>query len=108
MLDLAIRGTLILMFAFAAAGLMRRASAAARHLLWASTLAGLLVLPAAVRLGPAVQVPVPMLAAPAAPVAAPVLAPASAPVFPPTEAGPTSALAPRARVRSRTHTHRSE
>jgi beta-lactamase regulating signal transducer with metallopeptidase domain len=62
MLDLVIRGTLILVFAFAAAGVMRRASAAARHLLWASALAGLLVLPAVVRLGPAVQVPVPVLA----------------------------------------------
>jgi beta-lactamase regulating signal transducer with metallopeptidase domain len=62
MLDLVIRGTLILVFAFAAAGVMRRASAAARHLLWASALAGLLVLPAVVRLGPVVQVPVPVLA----------------------------------------------
>jgi beta-lactamase regulating signal transducer with metallopeptidase domain len=62
MLDLAMRGTLILVFAFAAAGVMRRASAAARHLLWASALAGLLVLPAVVRLGPAVHVPVPVLA----------------------------------------------
>jgi hypothetical protein len=74
MLDLAIRGTLILVFAFAAAGVMRRASAAARHLLWASALTGLLVLPAVVRLGPAVQVPVPVLASTAA------LAPDAAPV----------------------------
>jgi len=86
MLDLAIRGTLILVFAFAAAGLMRRTSAAARHLLWASTLAGLLVLPAAVRLGPSVQVPVPMLTASAAS-AAPALAPVA-------DLGPTSEFAP--------------
>jgi beta-lactamase regulating signal transducer with metallopeptidase domain len=92
MLDLAIRGTLILVFAFAAAGVMRRASAAARHLLWASTLAGLLVLPAVVRFSPAVQVTVPMLA-PATPALAPVAYVAASP--PP---------AARARVHSRTRT----
>jgi hypothetical protein len=87
MLDLAIRGTLILVFAFAAAGVMRRASAAARHLLWASALTGLLVLPAVVRLGPAVQVPVPVpvlasttaLAPDAAPVVIAEAAPAAEP-----------------------------
>ena len=97
MLDLAIRGTLILVVAFVAAGLMRRASAAARHLLWASALAGLLVLPAVVRLGPAVQVPVPMLATTSAPALAPV-----------AESGPTFELAPTApgpRVRVHSHTH---
>jgi beta-lactamase regulating signal transducer with metallopeptidase domain len=101
MLDLAIRGTLILVFAFAAAGLMRRASAAARHLLWASTLAGLLVLPAMVRLGPALPVPVPILASVGSP--APALAPVAQPA---PEATPV--VAPDAfvvRSRARLHVH---
>src|SRR5579862_8960326 len=68
MLDLAIRGTLLLVLAFVGAILLRRASAAARHLLWASALAGLLVLPAITRLGPAVSVTVPAgIVAPVAP-----------------------------------------
>jgi len=98
MLDLAIRGTLILVFAFAAAGVMRRASAAARHLLWASALAGLLVLPAVVRLGPAVQVPVPMLASATA------LAPALAPVFAP-DPEPAALAEPAPVAGTRAHTH---
>ena len=97
MLDLAIRGTLILVFAFAAAGVMRRASAAARHLLWASALTGLLVLPAVVRLGPAVHVPVPMLASAAT--SAPDPEPAAL-------AEPMPAATPEVWVVStRTHTH---
>ncbi|HTA73933.1 MAG TPA: M56 family metallopeptidase [Gemmatimonadaceae bacterium] len=96
MLDLVIRGTLILVFAFAAAGVMRRASAAARHLLWASALAGLLVLPAVVRLGPAVHVPVPMLVSAATPAPDP---------EPAALAEPTPAAEPEFTVvRTRTHT----
>jgi beta-lactamase regulating signal transducer with metallopeptidase domain len=102
MLDLALRGTLILVFAFAAAGVMRRASAAARHLLWASALAGLLVLPAVVRLGPAVQVPVPMLTS------ATTVAPALAPVFAPDPEPAITVVRTRTHTRVRTHAHRSE
>jgi beta-lactamase regulating signal transducer with metallopeptidase domain len=96
MLDLVIRGTLILVFAFAAAGVMRRASAAARHLLWASALAGLLVLPAVVRLGPAVDVPVPVLASTTT------IAPEAEPA---ALAEPAPAAEPEVTVvRTRTHT----
>jgi bla regulator protein BlaR1 len=107
MLDLAIRGTLILVFAFAAAGVMRRASAAARHLLWASALTGLLVLPAVVRLGPAVQVPVPVLASTAAlaPDAAPVVIAEAAPAAEPEVTVVRTRT--HTRVRSREHVHRS-
>jgi len=108
MLDLAIRGTLILVFAFAAAGVMRKASAAARHLLWASALAGLLVLPAVIRLGPALRVPVPMLAAEPAPSVVVVRdgSESEIPVAEPEIAGPEVAVVrTRAHVRSHARMH---
>jgi beta-lactamase regulating signal transducer with metallopeptidase domain len=77
MLDLALRATVLLLIAFAAASVLRRASAAARHLVWASTLVGLLVLPAAVWLGPSLRVTVPGLVS-AAPASVPALVAASA------------------------------
>jgi HEAT repeat protein/beta-lactamase regulating signal transducer with metallopeptidase domain len=46
LLDAAIKGTIYLAFLFALAGLLRRASASLRHLLWSVGLIGLLVLPA--------------------------------------------------------------
>jgi beta-lactamase regulating signal transducer with metallopeptidase domain len=45
--DAAVRGTLVLLAALAATGLMRRSSASARHLVWLAALAALLLLPAA-------------------------------------------------------------
>jgi beta-lactamase regulating signal transducer with metallopeptidase domain len=104
MLDLMIRGTLLLVLAFAGAIVLRRASAAARHLLWASSLAGLLVLPAVTRLGPAVPVTVPAgFVAPAAPVlaAAPVRADLVEPAL--TEE-PVTVV--RAHTRTHVRTHR--
>src|SRR5581483_5836805 len=103
MLDLAIRGTLILVIAFAAAGLMRRASAAARHLLWASTLAGLLLLPGMVRLGPSLQVQVPMLAPTAAPAPTPDPTPAPAPTVAPVVAPDVEVYVATPQVHVRAH-----
>ena len=45
--DAAVRGTLVLLAALAATGLMRRSSASARHLVWLAALAALLLLPLA-------------------------------------------------------------
>jgi hypothetical protein len=46
------RGTIVLLAAFAANGVMRRAPAAWRHFLWTAVLAGLLVLPEMVQVMP--------------------------------------------------------
>src|ERR1039458_3896337 len=46
------RGTIILLAAFAANGVMRKAPAAWRHFLWTAALSGLLILPAMVQLMP--------------------------------------------------------
>jgi len=46
LLDLAVKGTAVLLAAFVVTLMMRRASAAARHAVWTLTLAGLLLLPA--------------------------------------------------------------
>ena len=46
------RGTIILLAAFAANGLMRKAPAAWRHFLWTAALAGLVILPAMVQVMP--------------------------------------------------------
>ncbi|MGA3017466.1 MAG: TonB family protein [Bryobacteraceae bacterium] len=46
------RGTIILLAAFAANGVMRKAPAAWRHFLWTAVMAGLLVLPAMVQVMP--------------------------------------------------------
>jgi len=45
LLDAALRGTLLLLLALGATRLMRRASAAARHLVWSAALGGVLLLP---------------------------------------------------------------
>ena len=73
--DAAVRGTLVLLAALAATGLMRRSSASARHLVWLAALAALLLLPLARSFVPEWRV----LPLPTAPVSsAPALA--SAPV----------------------------
>jgi beta-lactamase regulating signal transducer with metallopeptidase domain len=59
MLVTILRATLLLSLAGLAALVLRRSSAAARHLVWASTLAGLLSLPLFVLLVPALPVTVP-------------------------------------------------
>jgi len=65
--DAAVKGTLILLAALAATRLMRRRSAAARHLVWMVALASMLALPLATRLLPAWRVvPVPAPLRPAA------------------------------------------
>ncbi len=51
-MDLAVRGTVVLAAAFAAAWLLRSASAAVRHFVWTVAFAAVLLLPAAMRLGP--------------------------------------------------------
>jgi TonB family protein len=51
-MDLAVRGTAILATAFAAAWMLRSASAAIRHFLWTAAFAAVLLLPAAMRVGP--------------------------------------------------------
>jgi bla regulator protein blaR1 len=62
-LDVCVRATILLGLAGVAAVVLQRASAAARHLLWASTLSGLLVLPALYLLVPALPVAVPAVSA---------------------------------------------
>ncbi len=45
LLDLAVRATVVLLLAWIAASLLRRASAATRHLVWSAAIAGVLALP---------------------------------------------------------------
>ena len=45
LLDCLVKATVLLGLAFLAAGMLRHASAAVRHLVWTLSLAGLLVLP---------------------------------------------------------------
>lgn len=52
MLDLAVRATVLLGAAFLVVAVLRRASAAARHLVWATALGGLVILPAVPRIIP--------------------------------------------------------
>jgi beta-lactamase regulating signal transducer with metallopeptidase domain len=59
MLDVCVRGTLLLGLGFAGLGVLRRSSAAARHLLLASTLVGLLALPVLSLVVPSLTVTVP-------------------------------------------------
>ncbi|MBM3985755.1 MAG: hypothetical protein FJ296_08740, partial [Planctomycetes bacterium] len=63
LIDLAVKGSLLLALAGAGALLLRRASSAARHLHWQLVLAGLAALPLAAALTPRVEVPVGPLAA---------------------------------------------
>ena len=51
-MDLAVRGTAILAAAFGAAWMLRSASAAIRHFVWTAAFAAVLLLPAAMRVGP--------------------------------------------------------
>ena len=53
------KGTIVLAAAFAAAAVTRRQSASFRHFLWVAAFAGLLVLPAAIRMAPAWNVRMP-------------------------------------------------
>jgi beta-lactamase regulating signal transducer with metallopeptidase domain len=50
------RGTVLLFFAWLATIVLRRSAAAVRHLVWASALAGMLLLPAFARVVPAIHV----------------------------------------------------
>jgi TonB family protein len=65
-MDLALRGTVVLAMAFAAAWMLRSASAAVRHFVWTVAFAAVLLLPAAMRVGPRFAVAsTPAAAAPA-------------------------------------------
>ncbi len=86
LLAVALKGTLLFLIAFVAAGVLRRASAATRHAVFAAALAAALVLPALFAVLPGWQVPVlpGRAAASAVPIPpAPPVAP-QAPVAPPT------------------------
>ncbi|HEX8317214.1 M56 family metallopeptidase [Longimicrobium sp.] len=74
--DAAVRGTLVLLAALAATGLMRRSSASARHLVWLAALAALLLLPLARSFVPEWRV-LPLPTAPIASAPAVASAPAS-------------------------------
>jgi len=75
-LDSAVKGALILVLAGAAAALLRRASAAARHLAWALAVVGLCLLPGLAVIVPHWRAPVLPLAAPSAADPSPVRDPA--------------------------------
>lgn len=79
LLDCGVKGLLLLLLAALIAGAMRRASAAARHLVWTLALAGLLLLPALSLVTPKWRLPIlpPFPAAPEPALAAPV--PSAAP-----------------------------
>jgi beta-lactamase regulating signal transducer with metallopeptidase domain len=89
-MDTAIRGTFILLAALAGTALMRRNSAAARHLVWLAALTALLLLPIARGFVPEWRV------LPAAPVfAAPAALPPAQPVSAPLQSGqPAVSAAP--------------
>ena len=57
-LELAIRATLLLVPAFVGAHLLRKRSAAARHMIWVSAVVSLLLLPLFVSTMPRLEVPV--------------------------------------------------
>lgn len=96
-LGMVVRTTAVLLVALCATTLLRRSSAATRHLVWTVALAGVLVLPLLERVVPAWRiVPVPAELAPAAPVAAPALvevpvAEQQAPAAAPHESAPVPA-----------------
>jgi carboxyl-terminal processing protease len=60
LVDAAVKGALLLVFAFAVSGALRRASASARHLVWSLTLLALLALPALSWMLPAWKLPIPL------------------------------------------------
>lgn len=86
LVDAALKGSLVLLAALAATRLMKRRSAAARHLVWVVALASMLALPLVSRALPAWRV---------VPVPAP-LAPAAGFVAAPEPAAPPAAVQPRA------------
>uniref|UniRef100_Q01X37 TonB family protein n=1 Tax=Solibacter usitatus (strain Ellin6076) TaxID=234267 RepID=Q01X37_SOLUE len=55
-MDLAVRGTVVLAMAFVASWMLRNASAAIRHFVWTAAFAAVLLLPAAMRVGPRLAV----------------------------------------------------
>lgn len=57
-LGFAVRATVLLCAAWVATGLLRRASAATRHLVWSATIAGILLLPLLQAFAPAWTVPI--------------------------------------------------
>jgi beta-lactamase regulating signal transducer with metallopeptidase domain len=80
LLTFAIRGTVLLLAAWIATRLLRRASAATRHLVWTSAIAGVLLLPLLTVLVPAWDVPVVTIAAKTdAPLESPAAVPAPQP-----------------------------
>jgi beta-lactamase regulating signal transducer with metallopeptidase domain len=97
--DAAVRGTLVLLTALAATGLMRRSSASARHLVWLAALAALLLLPVARSFVPEWRV-LPLPSVPAA--SAPALAAAASPIDRSSEpvafSAPASPASPAAAV----------
>lgn len=94
-MDAAVRGTFILLAALAGTALMRRTSAAARHLVWLAALAALLLLPVARGFVPEWRVlpATPVVFAPAqTPAAAPVAAPAALADAGTAESAPSAAV----------------
>ncbi|HYV35414.1 MAG TPA: S41 family peptidase [Gemmataceae bacterium] len=61
LVDAVLKGTIVLLLAFVLATVMRRASAGARHMLWAATMVGLLIVPLVSLTLPTWQSPVPMV-----------------------------------------------
>jgi beta-lactamase regulating signal transducer with metallopeptidase domain len=95
-LDFAVKGLLLMALAWLAALAMRRASAAARHLVWALALGGLLALPVVSFTLPKWQLPV----LPRTIVSAPPEAPATGPVRPETDVARPGAVADSDRATS--------
>lgn len=93
LLDAALRGAVLLLLAWAATRLMRRASAASRHLVWSAALAGVVLLPVLGVVVPRWRVlPVPGALAPAAQPAA--VSPSAAPA----PSSPSAGDAPPERI----------
>jgi beta-lactamase regulating signal transducer with metallopeptidase domain len=98
MLDLTVRSTLLLAAAFLVVATLRRAPAAARHLVWATALAGLLVLPALPAVVPSWTIAVPAAALPSVAGVRPPEAqtPSRVATAAPAEAAPAEAIGPTA------------
>jgi beta-lactamase regulating signal transducer with metallopeptidase domain len=83
-----LRATVLLFVAWVAAWGLRRSSAAVRHRVWSLALLGLIVLPAAMRIGPAWRVPI-LPGAPPSAEPAPSIAPSAMPA---TASPPVAAI----------------